>query len=76
MRLDFMKKILCLIVLVVFNNMAFAAKAPAKASTKEAVPAAPEKRNYTEEEFKKAVLLEAEKLMKKVGSGHLVDFSK
>ncbi len=71
-----MRKIVCLIVFVVFNSFAFAANAPAKTSAKEATPVAPEKRNYTEEEFKKAVLLEAEKLMKKVGSGHLVDFSK
>lgn len=35
-----------------------------------------QKRNYTEEEFKKAVEEEAAKMMKKAGSGHLVDFSK
>ena len=34
------------------------------------------KREYTEEEFKTAVLEEATKLMKKAGSAHLVDFSK
>ena len=34
------------------------------------------KRLYSEEEFKKAVMLEAEKIMKKTGSSHLVDFSK
>lgn len=34
------------------------------------------KRNYTDEEFKKAVMDEAAKLMKKAGSAHLVDFSK
>lgn len=39
-------------------------------------PAAPTKREYTEEEFKAAVLEEATKLMKKAGSAHLVDFSK
>lgn len=38
-------------------------------------PAGAEKRLYTEEEFKKAVMSEAEKMMKKTGSGHLVDFS-
>lgn len=37
---------------------------------------APKKREYSEEEFKKAVMEEAEKLMKKAGSSHLVDFSK
>lgn len=47
-------------------------------AAKTAAPAAANvaKRTYTEEEFKKAVLEEAEKIMKKVGSGHLVDFSK
>lgn len=39
-------------------------------------PAAPTKREYTEEEFKTAVLEEASKLMKKAGSANLVDFSK
>ena len=34
------------------------------------------KREYTEEEFKTAVLEEATKLMKKAGSANLVDFSK
>lgn len=34
------------------------------------------KKEYTEEEFKTAVLEEATKLMKKAGSAHLVDFSK
>jgi flagellar motility protein MotE (MotC chaperone) len=38
--------------------------------------AAPAKREYTEEEFKAAVLEEAAKLMKKAGSAHLIDFSK
>ncbi len=42
---------------------------------KKTAPAVPEKRLYTEEEFKKAVMTEAEKMMKKAGSGHLVDFS-
>ena len=43
---------------------------------KKAAPAGPTKREYTEEEFKAAVLEEATKLMKKTGSAHLVDFSK
>lgn len=34
------------------------------------------KREYTEEEFKKAVMTEVEKIMKKAGSANLVDFSK
>lgn len=46
------------------------------AATAKKVPAAPAKREYTEEEFKAAVLEEATKLMKKAGSAHLVDFSK
>ena len=45
--------------------------------TKKAVaPAASVKREYTEEEFKTAVMEEAAKLMKKAGSANLVDFSK
>lgn len=47
--------------------------AAAKNDKKEVTPA---KREYTEEEFKAAVLEEATKLMKKAGSAHLVDFSK
>lgn len=46
------------------------------APAKTAAPAVEAKRTYTEEEFKKAVMEEAAKLMKKAGSGHLVDFSK
>lgn len=48
----------------------------ANSQAKSATPAGPVKRLYTEEEFKKAVMDEAEKMMKKAGSGHLVDFSK
>jgi flagellar motility protein MotE (MotC chaperone) len=66
-----MKKIF-LSLLLICTTQAFSANAPAKA----VVPAGPEKRTYTEEEFKKAVMIEAEKIMKKAGSGHLVDFSK
>lgn len=35
-----------------------------------------DKKTFTDEEFKKAVREEAEKLMKKAGSGNLVDFSR
>ena len=52
-----------------------AANAPAKSKAPPA-PVGPAKRLYTEEEFKKAVMDEAEKIMKRAGSGHLVDFSK
>ncbi len=71
-RLNKMKKLLVLIF-VLSSALLFAANTPAK---KGAAPAGPEKRLYTEEEFKAAVMVEAEKLMKKAGSGHLVDFSK
>lgn len=63
------KKIIMIFLLTCTLSSALAANAAP------AVAAAP-KRTYTEEEFKKAVLVEAEKLMKKAGSGHLVDFSK
>lgn len=43
---------------------------------KKSAPQASGKREYTEEEFKAAVLEEATKMMKKAGSAHLVDFSK
>ena len=67
-----MIKIFLNLILLTCSLHAFAAKSPAKA---EAVPAVV-KRTYSEEEFKKAVMLEAEKLMKKVGSGNIIDFSK
>ncbi len=47
-----------------------------KKEAKPAAPSGPVKREYTEEEFKAAVMEEASKLMKKAGSAHLVDFSK
>lgn len=65
-----MKKIILAFILLTITSSGFAAPA------KPAVPAGPPKRTYTEEEFKKAVMDEAEKLMKKTGSGHLVDFSR
>jgi len=67
-----MKKLFLSLVLMVFTSHALAAKVP----TKVAEPVVLPKRNYTEIEFKAAVLQEAEKLMKKAGSGNLVDFSK
>ena len=45
-------------------------------SKKSSTPTATTKREYTEEEFKVAVMEEAAKLMKKAGSANLVDFSK
>lgn len=50
----------------------------AEAKVDPKVKAAPvaQKREYTELEFKAAVMEEASKLMKKAGSAHLVDFSK
>lgn len=65
-----MKKIFLTLILLSIMTPGFAAPA------KPAVPVGPAKRTYTEDEFKKAVMVEAEKLMKKAGSGHLVDFSK
>lgn len=69
-RLNNMKKLLALIF-VLSSALLLAANPPAKKA-----PEGPQKRLYTEEEFKAAVMVEAEKLMKKAGSGHLVDFSK
>ncbi len=66
------KYILTLIIFSIFSD-AFAATAKPAAP---AASGAAGKRTYTEEEFKKATMEEAEKLMKKIGSGHLVDFSK
>ena len=68
------KNVFIILVLQLFSSIAFAAKTPVKATP--AVATGPEKRLYTEEEFKKAVMEETQKTMKKVGNGHLVDFSK
>lgn len=65
-----MKTIVTAIMILTYGACAFGA--PAKTTAPEAAP----KRTYTEEEFKKAVSEEAGKIMKKAGSGHLVDFSK
>lgn len=45
-------------------------------SAKQNKNSTPAKKEYTDEEFKTAVLEEATKLMKKAGSSHLVGFSK
>lgn len=69
-EINMMKNIFVAIVLLIGAVTVNAATA------KPAVPVAVEKKTYTDEEFKKAVSVEAEKMMKKAGSGHLVDFSK
>jgi flagellar motility protein MotE (MotC chaperone) len=74
-----MKMLLSLIFIFSTEAMAVvpvAKAAVAKAATKAAEPAKVERRNYSEEEFKKAVLVEVEKTMKRAGSGNLIEFSK
>ena len=66
-------KLIALITLLTFGSSVFAAPAVKKPA---AAPVANGKREYTEEEFKKAVMTEVEKVMKKAGSGNLVEFSK
>lgn len=66
-----MKKIIYIVSLGLISFYVYAANTPAKT----AAPAAA-KREYTEEEFKKAVMEEVSKTMKKAGSANLVDFSK
>lgn len=61
-----------IIAMLTVASLVYAATAKKATSA----PAGPVKREYTEEEFKAAVLEEATKLMKKAGSAHLVDFSK
>ena len=56
--------------------MAVAPAAKAAAAPKAVEKAKVERRNYSEEEFKKAVLVEVEKTMKRAGSGNLIEFSK
>jgi flagellar motility protein MotE (MotC chaperone) len=65
-----MKKIILAVTisLITFNTFAANSAKPAAAATG--------KREYTEEEFKKAVMEEVSKTMKKAGSANLVDFSK
>ena len=71
-----MKKICLNLLLISFSWQAMGAKVPAQPAAKPAEQASTTKRTYTEEEFKKAVMLETEKIMKKAGSGNIVDFSK
>lgn len=68
-----MKKIALYLVVLSIAIIAISF-ASSKVETKTQVAEA--KKTYTEEEFKKAVLEESSKQMKKAGSGHLVDFSK
>jgi flagellar motility protein MotE (MotC chaperone) len=71
-----MKKICLNLLLISFSWQAMGAKVPAQPAAKPAEQGSTTKRTYTEEEFKKAVMLETEKTMKKAGSGNIVDFSK
>lgn len=63
-------------LLISFSWQAMGAKVPAQPAAKPVEQGSTTKRTYTEEEFKKAVMLETEKIMKKAGSGNIVDFSK
>jgi flagellar motility protein MotE (MotC chaperone) len=65
-----MNKLFFILVILFTIQSAYAAK------EKTPAPTGAVQRTYSEEEFKKAVMEEAIKLMKKAGSGHLVDFSK
>lgn len=67
-----MKKIGLMLLLCGVIGIAIAATEAKKVEA----PKADNKRNYTEEEFKKAVDEEVTKQMKKAGASHLVDFSK
>lgn len=71
-----MKKICLNLLLMSFSWQAMGARVPAQPAAKPAEQGSATKRTYTEEEFKKAVMLETEKIMKKAGSGNIVDFSK
>jgi flagellar motility protein MotE (MotC chaperone) len=73
MKLKFLYGISIVVVLTVASMVYANVKDTKKAV---ATPAVIGKREYTEEEFKAAVLEEATKMMKKAGSGNLVDFSK
>ncbi len=66
-------KVYILLFLAIIVVTAFGAVSK---STKEVPSPETEKKTYTDEEFKKAVRDEAEKIMKKTGSGNLVDFSR
>lgn len=70
------KKLLYVTTIVISLTIASLVMAAVKDTKKAVAPAANGKREYTEEEFKTAVMEEAAKLMKKAGSANLVDFSK
>jgi flagellar motility protein MotE (MotC chaperone) len=70
------KKILYVATIVISLTIASLVMAAVKDTKKAVAPAVNGKREYTEEEFKTAVMEEAAKLMKKAGSANLVDFSK
>ncbi len=70
------KKILYVTTIVISLTIASLVMAAVKDTKKAVAPATNGKREYTEEEFKTAVMEEAAKLMKKAGSANLVDFSK
>ena len=70
------KKIIHLTIFIVSLTIAGLVTAKVEDTKKSSTPAANTKREYTEEEFKAAVMEEAAKLMKKAGSANLVDFSK
>ncbi len=70
-----MKKILFMIF-VLTAIISLGVYAAQVSPAKPVAVAASGKREYTELEFKKAVMAEVEKVMKKAGSANLVDFSK
>lgn len=70
------KRILYTTTIVITLSVTSLVMAAVKDTKKEVAPVANGKREYTEEEFKVAVMEEATKLMKKAGSANLVDFSK
>ena len=74
MKLKFYYSITAVLILTIALGAYAANTKDAKKAA--AAPAGPVKREYTEEEFRAAVQVEAAKLMKKAGSGNLVDFSK
>lgn len=73
-----MKALLALFFFGVLVGGSFYAfsKEEAGAKTPEKKDGMAAKKNYTEEEFKQKVQDEVKSMMKKTGSGHLVDFSK
>ncbi len=73
MKLNKGLKISTIVISLTITGLVMAKAADTKKSE---APVANAKREYTEEEFKVAVMEEATKLMKKAGSGNLVDFSK